>query len=216
MDRPVILAPFAPFSAPLTRFASSRNLPLWTLSRMVVLRSSRGAAHSLSPTRSSVCAWKTMIRFSQKNSICSSRSARTRTSTGQASTARHSLAKRSTLVRCKIRCRFGSASAAPPNHSLAPVCTGFPSWSRSSVANPNDSALSLISIARQAAAPVTPPTNSSWDFTPSAFWETRPSKLRTIFILGMPTRSPRLASSAAGLQLPEHNSTPCADPLGRC
>src|ERR1700730_4381716 len=69
------------------------------------------------------------------------------------------------LVRCKIRYRFGSASAEPPNHSLAPVCSGFPSWSRSSLANSNDSSLLLISIVRQAAVPFTPPKNSSSVFT---------------------------------------------------
>ena len=136
--------------------------------------------------------------------------------TGLASTARHSLAKRSTLVRCKIRCRFGSVSAAPPNHSLVPVCSGFPSWSPSSVVNPNDSALLLISIVRQAAAPVTPPRNSSWVFTPSASWERPPSKLRTTFILGMHTPSPRSARNAVGPQLPGHNLTPFADPRVRC
>ena len=79
--------------------------------------------------------------LSQKDLICSSRSARTRTFTGLAITVRHSPVKRSTLARCKIGSRFGSVSAAPPNHSLAPVCSDSLSWSPSSVANPKDSAL---------------------------------------------------------------------------
>jgi alkanesulfonate monooxygenase SsuD/methylene tetrahydromethanopterin reductase-like flavin-dependent oxidoreductase (luciferase family) len=36
---------------------------------------------------------------------------------------------------------FGSVSVEPPNHLPAPECSAFPSWSLSSVANPNDSAL---------------------------------------------------------------------------
>jgi len=129
---------------------------------------------------------------------------------------RRSLVKRSTLVRCKIRCRFGSGSAVLPNRSLAPVCSDFPSWSRSSVVNPNDSALLLISTVRRAAAPVTPPRNSSWVFTLSVSLETRPGRLPTTFIQDTRTHSPRSARSAAGPQLPGHSSTPCADPRVPC
>jgi Luciferase-like monooxygenase len=43
--------------------------PLWTLSRMVVLRSSPVVSRSWSPTRCSVSSLKTTTRFSQKNWI---------------------------------------------------------------------------------------------------------------------------------------------------
>src|SRR2546427_692799 len=77
-----------------------------------------------------------------------------------------------------------------------------------------DSAPAVILAA--AAAPVTPPRNSSWVCTPSASWERPPSKRRTTFILGTHTPSPRSARNAAGPQLPGHNSTLCADPRVRC
>ena len=48
----------------------------------------------------------------------------------------------------------------------------------------------LLCIMKQAAAPVSPPINSSWVFTPSASWETPPSKLRTILIQDTRTHSP--------------------------
>jgi hypothetical protein len=76
---------------------------------------------------------------------------------GPVSTARRSPAKPSTRVRCRPRCPYGSALVARPLPSSAPACSGCRSWSPSSVANPNDSALSLTPTARPAAAPVTPP-----------------------------------------------------------
>jgi Luciferase-like monooxygenase len=71
----------------------------------------------------SVSVWKTTTRSSKRSSTSSSPSARTRTSTGLASTARLSPARRSTLVRCRTRCPYGSASGEPLLHSSAQVCS---------------------------------------------------------------------------------------------
>ena len=48
------------------------------------------------------------------------------TSTGPASTARRSPARRSTLARCRTRCPSGSASGARPTPSSAPACSDCP------------------------------------------------------------------------------------------
>ena len=45
--------------------------------------------------------------------------------TGPENTARPLSARQSTLARCRIRCPFGSVSAARPNPSLVRACLGF-------------------------------------------------------------------------------------------
>jgi hypothetical protein len=70
--------------------------------------------------RSSVSIWTTTTRSSQRSWIFCSRFARTRILAGLASTEHPLPVRRSTRVRCKIRCPFGSVSGELPNHSFVP------------------------------------------------------------------------------------------------
>ena len=70
--------------------------------------------------RSSVSIWTTTTRSSQRSWIFCSRFARTRILAGLARTEHPLPVRRSTRVRCKIRCPFGSVSGELPNHSFVP------------------------------------------------------------------------------------------------
>ncbi len=70
--------------------------------------------------------------------------------------------------------------------------------------------------AKLGAAPAIPSRSSSSDFAQSAFLGTPHSKLQTISIQDMPTRSQRSAKNVAGPQRLGHNLTLCEDPQARC
>jgi len=72
--------------------------------------------------RSSVSIWTTTTRSSQRSWIFCSRFARTRILAGLASTEHPLPVRRSTRVRCKIRCPFGSVSG---NSRIIRSCRGL-------------------------------------------------------------------------------------------
>jgi len=139
---------------------------------MAVLRSLRVAAHSWSLIHFLVSAWKTTTRFFQKNLICSSRFARTRTSTGrQAPRAAHGQALPSPAA--KSAADWIGVGGTPESFARAGML-GLPSWSPSSWRT--QTIPPLIDLYREAGRRAGHSAdNSSWVFTPSAFWETRPA-----------------------------------------